>query len=638
MSSPDTHPGWLALLLLLPSVTFGFFICGRLIFLALPSPLPWASAFLGSFLALFGCVLGLDGLSLPVNLSTLGGLLTLLSVTGWLIAGRPALSISPLKSLPHFDWRDLIWLTPCLLMISSLLVQGWLNPLAGWDNCFRWNYLALLVHDQSSLAHYPPVSTADYRVYPWSDGIPPGVPFLNLWLYLSTGSTAGVLIIGRIATELALIITLTWRLAKRLHGEVGARVSILALSTSALFAWSIGLAQETGTTAVCLLILVNLLHDYRSNPARSTAIWIGLAAAAAALCRDYNLIFPPLALGLLAHARAPRRDLLAATTAALLVASPWYVRNAWITGNPLFAHDLGGLLATNPFYADTMVRIRAFWSPFHRPDAIPGLLAALFAGTGLLGFLALTSPRRNQPRSPDIAAVLLVLITLWILSVPNTAGGWNYSLRILGPIMPFLALGVGSWSRHLSNRSLPWIGLLVLPFSADAARRSWIFVNTPLESPWPYNWKTFSAYQPDVAAVQDPDSFQALITLAQGEGIVLDQANYVVGVRRRGGVAISIFSPEVETLTQAEAGKPIAQTVAELRALKIRFVVLTQQDDFNTFCALFHRSMRRIWVIPPTLDLGAVRLYDLAVMNGEAPALTVGQSNHRKPPSGPNPQ
>jgi hypothetical protein len=204
--------------------------------------------------------------------------------------------------------------------------------------------------------------------------------------------------------------------------------------------------------------------------------------------------------------------------------------------------------------------------------------------------------------------------------------------------MPFLALGVGSWSRHLSNRSLPWIGLLALPFSADAARRSWIFVNTPLESPWPYNWKTFSAYQPSVAAVQDPDSFQALITLAQGEGIVLDQANYVVGVRRRGGVAISIFSPEVETLTQAEAGKPIAQTVAELRALKIRFVVLTQQDDFNTFCALFHRSMRRIWVIPPTLDLGAVRLYDLAVMNGEAPALTVGQSNHRKPPSGPNPQ
>jgi hypothetical protein len=621
MSPADAHPSWSALLLLLPSSLLGYFIYGRLIFLALPSPLPWATGFVGSFLGLFGCVLVFDFFGLPVTLISLGGSLALLALGGWLFAGHPVLQLQLHPFRLH--WSRLIWLAPCALMVISIPAQAWLNPLAGWDNIFRWNYLALLVREQGSLAHYPPVSAADFRVYPWSDGIPPGVPFLNLWLYLSTGSSAGVLVVGRIATEVALIVALTWRLAKRLHGEAGACIALVALSTSALFAWSIGFAQETGATAVFLLILVNLLHDYRGNPTRATAIWIGLAAAAAALCRDYNLVFPPLALGLLLHARAPRRDLLAAAGATLLATIPWYIRNAWITGNPLYPHDFGGLLATNPYHADMMVRVSAFWSPLHRHEAIPALLAALTVGAGLLGLAALAGLRRRDQRQIDVAVILLAVVTLWLISMPKTAGGWNYSLRVLGATAPLLAVIASTSGPRLSKRGLLWVSILALPFSADAARRSWIFINAPLESPWPFDWKTFRAYQPTLAAVQDPESFQALIAIAEGEGIVLDQPNYVVGVRNRGGSAISIFSPEVTSLTQSSASTPISQTVAELRAHKIRFVVLTQQDDFNTFCALFHPSMRRLWLLPPTLDLGAVRLYDLAVMNNETPARQV---------------
>lgn len=621
MSPADAHPGWPALLLLLPSTLVGFFVFGRLTFLALPSPLTWATAFLGSFLALFGCVLALDLLGLPITLSSLGGSLALVALAGWLFAGRPVLGSPSHRFRP--DWARLIWLAPCALMVASILSQAWFNPLAGWDNLFRWNYLALLIREQASLTHYPPVSAADYRIYPWSDGIPPGVPLLNLWIYLSTGSSGGVLIIGRIATEIALIVALTWRLAKRLHGEAGARLALLALSTSALFAWSLGLAQETGVTTVFLLILANLLSDYRTKPARPTAIWIGLAAAAAALCRDYNLVFPPLALGLLLHARAPRRDLFAAAAAALLATIPWYARNAWITGNPLYPHDFGGLLATNPYHADMLVRIIAFWSPLHRPEAIPGLFAVLALGLGVLGLGALAGLNRRDARQVDLAAILLVVVTLWLVSVPKTAGGWNYSLRVLGAAAPLLAVLAGASAPRLSARGLAWIAIAALPFSADAARRSWIFAKAPMESPWPYDWKTFSAYQPTVAAVQDPENFQALVAIAEGEGIVLDQPNYVVGVRNRGGAAISIFSPEVASLTQSDPGIPIRATIADLRARKIRFVVLTQQDDFSTFCALFHPSMRRLWLLPPTLDLGAVRLYDIAVMNGEFPAKRV---------------
>lgn len=621
MSPVDAYPGWPALLLLVPSVLLGFFVCGHLTFLALPSQLPWATAFLGSFLSLFGCVLTLDLLGLPITLSSLGSALALLAVCGWLLAGRRAPQL-PRVSI-HPNWLTLICLTPCALMVLSVLAQAWFNPLAGWDNIFRWNYLALLVREQGSLAHYPPVSAADFRVYPWSDGIPPGVPFLNLWLYLSTGSSAGVIIIGRIATEVTLIVALTWRLAKRMHGEPGAWLALCALSTSALFAWSIGFAQETGATAIFLLILVNLLHDYRGSPARSTAIWIGLAAAAAALCRDYNLIFLPLALILLMRAGASKRDLLAAALAALLAAVPWYARNAWLTGNPLYAHDLGGLLATNPYHADIMVRVSAFWSPLHRPEAIPTLLAALAIGAGLLGLAALAGLCRRDQRHIDLAAILLAIVTLWLISVPKTAGGWSYSLRVLGAAAPLLAVLAAALGPRLSSRGLFWVTLFALPFHADAARRSWIFVHAPFESPWPFSWDTFRTYHPTVAAVQDPKSFQALVTMAEGEGIVLDHPNYVVAVRNRGGAAISIFSPEVTALTQSEAGTPIAQTIAELRARKIRFVVISQQDGFNTFCALSHPSMRRLWVMPPTLDLGAVRLYDFAIMNGESPSRRV---------------
>ncbi|MFI5357616.1 MAG: glycosyltransferase family 39 protein, partial [Opitutales bacterium] len=299
--SPETSTPWLAGLLLGPIVLSGFLFSGHLAFRGLKSPLPWATAAIGSLLLLFLGGLGLDLLGVPLTARTLGAWLGLTSLAGWWLGGRGPIASRRLNwTWP--SWREAWWVLPCIVAFGSILAFGLCDPLSGFDNFFRWNYLALVMQHQGSLAHYPPASAADFRVYPWCDGIPPLVPIANLWIYLGTHSTSGALIVGRLVVELGLTLGLVWHLARQLWGPTGARVAVLVLSTSSLFGWSMGMEQETGLSGVAALALAALILAYREAPSLSTAIWIGLTAAVSALCRDYNLVFIPAALIALAAA------------------------------------------------------------------------------------------------------------------------------------------------------------------------------------------------------------------------------------------------------------------------------------------------------------------------------------------------
>ena len=616
---PSPTLDWLHWLLLPPALVFGFFVSGRLIFLRLPSPLPWATAFVGSFLALVGLVLGCDVTGVPINLHTLAGGLTGLAFVGWLAAGRPRPRLDLTAGFPSANFRrmDLWWLLPLAAVLTSVLVRAVVDPLAGWDNYFRWNHLALLIAEQGSLAHYPPVSAADFRVYPWCDGIPPGGPILNLWIYLAVGSTAGALVSGRIAVELALTAALTLRLGHRANGRRGALIAGVAFVGCSLFAWSVGQAQESGLTCVFVLLLANLLSDYRARPERATALWIGLSAGALALCRDYNLLFIPVAILLTAAVRAPRAHLFAAGAGAL-VAAPWYLRNALLTGNPLFAHDLGGLLPTNPLHAEVMFLIRRHWSLFAHPEGFPFMLTVLAIGLGAGGALALPGLRRAVRRAPELVFLTATVIVLWLLALPSTAGGWLYSLRILAPLGPLLA-ALAAHGPFDGRRAMaaclflaPWLG-------ADTVRRSWFFGDAPASPALPYDWSFFiPANNPENL---DPEGLAVLIRAADGEGIVIDRPEHVVSVRRRGGHAIAIFSPDLGALTR-DTG-PLAASIAELRERRIRFVVMTEISEFNSLFGTTHPALRRLWTQPPTADLEAARVYDLARINGETPRIVL---------------
>lgn len=615
-----------AWLLLPPATALGFFLAGRAAFSGLASPLPWATAYVGSLLLVFFASLGLDTTGIPISPPSLILAVMTLALVGWFAAGRPSLlprfKPTAISRLHLFNWRETLWLVPCAAAFGAILLHALAEPLSGWDTTFRWNYLALLVDARGSLAHYPPVTAEDFRLYPWVDGIPPLIPLLNLWIYSTTGSTAGVLTIGRLAVELGLTLALVWRLSRQLWGPPGARASLFLLATSTIFAWSLAIGQETGTTGVLLILLANLFHAYHRAPATATAVWIGLTAAATALCRDYNLLFIPVGLALLAF-RASRRDLFAATLAAALVACPWYVRNAWLTGNPLYPHALGGLLPTNARYADCMTVARAATSPFLHADALPSLLRTLLVGSGLLALASLPGWLRRDFRWIAPLALAITGVVLWALSATATGGGWNYSLRVLGIVAPLLAVAAGWWGGKLRGAGVLVAGLVLSLVMADTARRARLMFYNPLIAPWPYEWKTSDIYHRSIKGVETQPAFGALVAAAQGEAIIVDLPGYFIYFGRLGGNIISQFSPEAAPLFTAPPSTPLTETLRTLRQAGVRFVFLAQTADGKMDWINATPSLAQLWATPPHINAGIARVYDLALLAGESPSIVL---------------
>ena len=465
---------------------------------------------------------------------------------------------------------------------------------------------------QGSLDHYPAVTALDFRFYPWCDGIPPMVPVFNLWIYLGTGSTAGSLIIGRLAVEMALTLGLVWHLAGRMWGPNGARVAILALSTSTLFLWSIGTQQETGMTGIALLAVASLLTEYRKSPAPATAVWVALAAVFGALCRDYNLILIPCAMIGLVLAKAPRRHLLYALGTAVLVGSPWYIRNAWFTGNPLFPHDLGGWLPTNDVHRDYMAAVRSIFT-YANPILWHAVLNGLLVGAGALGLLALPGLLSRKFGARIIALLALVSLALCLIAIPSTAGGATYALRVMGPGLPLLAVAAGRIGIGRARRTLVLIGLGLLPLSVDAARRSWNFVWHPHDSPWPYTWTRWVKTQADLQAWRQHPIWPQLVVAAEGESIIVQQPDHHIALTRLGGNPVPLFSPEADVLT---AAGPIAfdDAVNVLRQRRVRFVVLSDDQMQNTLLLRSYPVTARLLSMTPSVTIDQLRFYNLELI------------------------
>lgn len=613
MLTPDASAPFFSWLLLGPIIGFGFFFTGYLTFRGLASPLPWLTAFIGSLLLLFFAVLALDLTGVPISMGSLGGILIIVGLASWWLGGKKPLSTSSATGRkPRLVWREIWWALPVGLATGSVLLRGLIQPLAGFDNFFRWDYLALVLQAQGSLAHYPPVTAADFRVYPWCDGIPPTIPLANLWIYLGAHSTYGGLIVGRLLVELGLTFALVWHLARSLWGGIGARVAVLVLSSCTIFLWSISMEQETGFSGISLLGIAALCFAYHRTPALHTAIWAGLTAAFGALTRDYNLLFIPvtgLALGL---AGASRRHLLAALTTAAGAVGPWYLRNWIITGNPLFPHALGGLWPTNPVHHDLILEVQNYWSLWSSHVNYRTLWQGLGVGIGMLGLIALPGLRVSPARSGIIGLLLVVNVGLWLASLSSTAGGWIYAMRVLGAGAPLLAVAAGWWGPRLRGRMCWWFALGLLPFCADAARRSWVFVWAPFTPAWPYTWASWSDVNHYVKVSRRSPAWPALSNTAAGGHIIVDSPNYFVLGRRAGGIMVPLFSPEAALLTTQSPPTDLIGTVRALQQQGVRYVILTDDKRHNRKFLHAMPNLHQLLLTPPTYEIEGMSIYDLA--------------------------
>jgi hypothetical protein len=622
--APETAVPLSAWLLLGPGVAIGFFLGGYLGFRWLPCGQPVAASFIASGLILFFAVLAADFFQLPLRREYLMPAAGGVALIGWMMTRRrPAAdqSQAPAAGIQPRDWwRQAWWLAPVAIVTGSLLAHLILEPLSGYDNIFRWDYLARVMASQQSLQHYPPVAAEDFSVYPWCDGIPPMVPVLNLWLYFFTGSSAEIIGSLRAAVEFGLTLTLVWRLSHRLWGPTGAKVSLLVLATSALFLRSVSMAQETGLTGIALLTLAALLLDYREKPSAATAAWIGLAAGFAGLCRDYNLLFLPVTLGLLAGAPARRTHWWLTAGTMVATVAPWYLRNAWLTGNPLFPHPLGGLFPSNAAHVQTMREIQEFWSlsaGHYRPAF---LLKSVLIGAGALFLAAL--PGLKPDRFERIVLVVFIVTTaaLWVVSISSTAGGWFYSLRVLGPTLPLLAVAAGACAQAVKRRwGFAGASLCTL-LAIDAARRSWVFIFTPTAPVLPYTWQAWSNWDYVIRLDRDQSLWAILTANAEGEGIVVDHPQFFVLGRRSQGNMVPMFSPQVEALWRADPTMDIPALRHALRQQHIRFVVLSGGTPREMY---FHKSapgIAKLLAVKPTVATRGLWIYDLLVMEQTAPS------------------
>ena len=232
--------------------------------------------------------------------------------------------------------------------------------------------------------------------------------------------------------------------AERVAGRTVALLAAAVFFAQPLMLWNAtSTFIESGLACAVALAGWNLLRFVRHGEAASLVL-AGLFAGGAAGMKYLGLI-AALALTVAAaiafHRRLTVTRVLAFAAPAALVALPWYVKNAILTGNPVYPHLFGGLNASAAAELDaTMASFGEGRSvadfllmPVHLlkdGEAFDGgeFLSPLFVAFVPLGLLV---PGRRRVRVAAAAAIA-VYVVAWFLTTQQA--------RFLVPLLPALAV------------------------------------------------------------------------------------------------------------------------------------------------------------------------------------------------------
>ncbi len=580
-------------------------------------PAPAVSAFLISACGWFALVLGLQLLGLPlirpVLLTLWLGAGAAASVWLWKSGSRPA---EPSPENPLRPLRaDLIWMPAVAVGAVGLAIRAFVDPSHGWDTSFRWDHLARLIVNQGSLDFYPPVTAEHHELYAWCDGIPPLASLLNLWIYLACGSVDPALLAGRTLGEAAVAALAVASLARSLHGRDAVWPSLAVLSACALFSWSLSMGQETGLSAIAVVALVYYLVEYGKVRGAGPAFGAGLAAAVAAISRDYAVAYAATGLVLLALSPGVNvRVLVAYLLPVCTVALPWYVRNWALTGNPLFPNSVFGIFPGEPALDRILAGASAYWSFSAQFSYLPHLFRSLcfVAGACMLGCAGFRLGRQGRT---ILASVLVLSVGLWAWSAQLTAGGWHYSLRVLAPSVALLAASAG-WLGGARPALRHVVAAFLLVLSVDAARRAWLLPVHPAAPPAPYTlqaWRDFRVFSHQLES--DP-LWRNLTLLAAGETVLVDSPSAHVLIGREGGKACMFFSPAARPCLQTD--RSLAEAIFDLRSNGIRLLALSLGDPITDSFVSAHPLLQQLRALPPTYRTGGLTIYDIESVRAES--------------------
>ncbi len=610
----------------------GLLLPGAALARVLQLPRSLALWFTGSAVLIYACALALNFVHVPLSLGTLLAALCSASLVTHLVSLKrghvspftlfrrsplsPTATLSSIAdtSLPVLaPFTRLGPLTPFLLLfwtvVAFLLVR---EPLAGPDTGFRWAWLPEQWLRFGNLDFYPPLSAQDFLSYFWAESIPPGVASLHAWAFASGGSFAPAWIVPVTALQFLALHDLAWRAGQKLGGDASARAAALLLAACPLLAWSTRLAQETGLTAVAALGLAWSLLILRDTRSARWAAAAGLFAALGAITREYGLVFPALAAAALTCLRAPRSAWLAFVLAAVPVALAWPLHTTLRTGNPFYSLDVAGLFPVNRVFAtwvgDNATVFRAIFAATGWRDTLQWFsLAAAPALVGWVALLVATFSRLEGGRRPPGAVVsassadnaspfqshrgpalfalasVVILLALWLASVPYTVGGPFYSLRVANPALALGAVVAGLVLARIRPLLLGAFLLATLPFTLLLPR-------SPLRTPprdWPAPWR--AAPTPSPAA---PEAIIPAILAQRVPLVVTDSPGFQKLLAPYDVAAIPFWSPQVAWLFDPRTSP--AEAAARWRASGLRLLVLSKFDP-----ALAFVNRRARWSSPP---------------------------------------
>ncbi|MEO7700413.1 MAG: hypothetical protein ABIZ04_14410 [Opitutus sp.] len=591
-------------------VAIGLFLApGWLLSLRIGSPAPGITSFLGSTAILYLLALATNALGMPLHVGTLSLGLALVAALLYKRGTSEANRLKPVSAPTTPSRWNRLWVISGFIALVSITARALLDPLSGYDNGTRWDYLARLFLTHASFAGYPPTTATDFEYYSWCDGIPPLIPLLNLWTYAVTGSIAPILTGVRVVGEALLLGALVFRYSRLLWGAHSGGPAVAVFATSALALWSVAMGQETGLTAISLVSMLYFLELNARAPNVVLVVWAALAAGLAAATREYGLAFPVLGFLILLCQTNCAKSRRVFVLVAIVIAAPWYLRNWVITGNPLYPQTLGGLFPGNPVHDELMRSIADYWGFRSGRFFTPDLARSLCVLTGLLVPLGLMGVAKSWRRSLPLIAAIGLVVGLWLWSVPQTAGGWIYSTRMLSPALALSGVLAG------------WIGTLAAPLrvccvvlcavtATDAARRSWFLPALPLERTWPFTFSAWRETRSDIEAISSNLLWPVLIRDAAGKGIVVDHTAHHALVTMRGGRAIPLFSPILADTFKVNA--PFAAIVAQLRRDGVKYITISARNYFGRTLISAHPFWSELCLAhTPTAIVQDLDIFDL---------------------------
>lgn len=538
-------------------------------------PLAWVGGGLLSALAVLAGVIALTIAGVPVTLFSLGSWLVVVGVPGWVMARGVR---RPVSAVGHEWWLAL----PALPLVFVAVWHACVQPLSGADAGFRWNLLAELLVEQGNLNFYPPTTTADFTQYFWADGINPLVASLYAWTYLACGSTARAWTAIPVLGQIAGLLPLLFGLGRHWGGTRGGWFACAFGGMTMLLQFAFNLGQETGLTALGACGMVLYLVKWREKRERPLLVAAAVGAAVAACAREYGAVGAMAgAAWIVTQGRAWRAALGFAAGAALLPML-WHGRVYLLTGNPLYAQDFAGF-PTNMVFDSWMKNYQVIYGDQLSHAATWQALARFFWVTALpasVGLAAGLVLLRQSVGWGLVAAVATLFAVAWYASIPYTAGGLFYSMRVLSPI---LVLGCG-WGGACLARWVPgrarltgvMIGLTLV--GCDAALRAWTIPQNPYTLPY-REWSR-AGYQLHQEFEQETAPFVREVARIVPGRVLSDAAGLREFFRQEGKTYSPLWSPEVAWLF---SGTVQPDAVTRLRSLGFTHLLIQRTPISSDF-------------------------------------------------------